>query len=160
MYNNEQRFKTDKEGKELAYNFFKHFGYTVTATTNEYDHLDGSFQALDGTIIGLEVKNLSMDRYLEYDDILIAQDKYEYAMGPAIDISGLSLTVKFDYVNTSDGIIVFVTRFQDVEGEPIYIPMPIGNYPNAPKRKMPMYSVPRSKSKVYKITEEKIVRIA
>lgn len=155
-----ERFVTDEEGKALATWFYQQYGWVVTATTDTFNHLDGKFTNCNGDIIGLEVKNMGTDRYEKYNDILIADDKYQYATNEAKRISGLTDSVKFDYVNLGHSTIVFVTRFSAADGlKPIDIWMPTENTPNAPKKRQQMYSVPRYMAKKYKITDGKIERI-
>lgn len=155
----EERFKTDKEGKAIATVFFNHFGFSMTATTDEFNRLDGAFEA-SGKVYGVEVKWLSTDRYYEHDDILIAKDKYEYSIGEGKEASGLERTFKFDYTKTEDGIIAFTTDFSNCEGmKTKTLWLPIGNYKGAPKKPTDVYPVPRSKAKKWKITDEKIEQI-
>lgn len=162
MYNDEYyRFITDEEGKALVSQFYYNFGWAFTATTDTFNHLDGRFTTNTGDIVGLEVKNMSMDRYTKYDDILIAADKYEYASNKGKIVSGLTDSVKFDYVKVnSSTIIVMITRFSAADGKkPKWKYMPIGNCKGAPKKWQLMYSVPRSRAKKYKITDGKIERM-
>lgn len=155
-----KRFITDAIGKEKASKFFQHWGMTVTATTDTFNHLDGKFTDCNGDIIGLEVKNMGADRYYKYNDILIAKDKYDYATNKAKSISGLTESVKFDYVDFGYATIVYVTRFSAADGlKPIWRYMPIENTPNAPKKWQQMYSVPRWKAKKYVITKDNVERI-
>lgn len=162
MANNEtDRFITDEEGKALVSQFYSNFGWAFTATTDTFNHLDGRFTTNTGDIVGLEVKNMSMDRYTKYDDILIAADKYEYASNEGKTVSGLTDSVKFDYVKVdSSTTIVMITRFSAADGlTPIEKYMPVENTPNAEKKKQWMYIVPRSRAKKYKITDGKIERM-
>lgn len=159
-HDEQERFITDEEGKELARWFYSQYGWVVTATTDTFNHLDGKFTNSNGDIIGLEVKNMGTNRYEKYDDILIAKDKYDYASNEAKILSGLTDSVKFDYVNLGHSTIVFITRFSAADGlEPIKRLMPTENTPNAAKKEQLMYEVPRSKAKKYKITDGIIERI-
>lgn len=155
------RFDTDIEGKEIAHNFFKNWGFEVTATTDTFDHLDGAFISKDGEMIGVEVKNMGIDRYEHFNDILIATNKYEYSIGEGKVRSGLTETIKFDYTKVDDGIIVFVTRFSyaDTTKKPISLYVPNEHTDNANYSWQQFYSIPRSKAKKYKITEKEIIRL-
>ena len=173
----QNRFKSDQIGKALAIKFFNHFGYYVTLTTDPMDELDGSILTPDGKIIGLEVKEMRPWRY-RFHDILLAQNKYEYANGAGKEKSGLTATVKFDYVPFDDAdkdepypknkdtrarkkygfnlndIIVFVTPFSAADG----LDFPLQHFQDenvdeAEKGLHPIANIPRSKSEVYKITD-------
>ena len=153
------RMETDAEGKQIATDFFKHFGYVVTATTEPMNRLDGLFNTEIG-ICGLEVKNMSVERYTKYDDILIAADKYEYSTTNGRQASGLVTTFKFDYVKTDCGIICLITNFDKCKGlAPLPLPLPTGNYKDAPKKWQLVYQVPRQEAHKWLITNDKIERL-
>ena len=154
------RMETDEEGKQIAADFFKHFGYVVTATTYENDRLDGAFNTKIG-IIGLEVKNMSVDRYTNYNDIPIAANKYDYSINDGKMASGLTKTFKLDYVKTEDGIVCMITDFAKCK---LYKPQlknwPIGNYKGAPKRPQWIHFIPREEMRSkWLITNNKIIKL-
>lgn len=159
-HDEQERFITDEEGKELAAKICEYFGVTMTATTDTFNCLDGAYATNDGRIIGVEVKNMDTDRYEKYDDILIAKNKYDYASNKGKSDSGLTESVKIDYTKFGNSTVVFVTNFSAADGlEPIWKFMPIENVPNAPKKWQQMYEVPRTKARKYKITDGIIERI-
>jgi hypothetical protein len=171
MYNDEYyRFITDEEGKQIAYDMCAYFNMALTATTDTYNHLDGKFKTKNGNTWGMEVKNMGTDRYDEWDDILIAKDKYNYATNEGKTVSGLTDSIKIDYVKFNDekpedmavrlkygfekgDVIAFITKFSYAQGcEIVWPKAPTKHTPNAPKKKQPFYSVPREKAIKYKLT--------
>lgn len=159
MIDNEKRFEKDKEGKQIATVFFNSFGYSMTATTDTFNSLDGAFNA-DGRVYGVEVKWLSNDRYCKYDDIIIAKNKYDYSIGKGKEESALTRTFKVDYTKVDDGIILFTTDFSNCEWlTPVWMLLPTGNYEGAPKEWQMAYKVPRSRAKKWKITDGKVEQI-
>ena len=157
----EERFDTDAEGKQIAFDFLKHFGFVLTATTEEMNHLDGSFNTKKGKRVGVEVKHMSEDRYTKYNDIPIADDKYIFSQGQGKEASGLVATYKFDYVKADDGgIFVFTTPFEECAKYPaILVDWPIANYKGAPTKPQWIHFIPRRRANKWLIANGKIEQL-